>query len=169
MNDLNFRRPLAVSADAEGREVSVAGTRERGIAIFPLLSHYLGVIRRRKWLVLGVVVTALAVSLVLTLMATPQYTANTTVEIRREEMNITRVRGVEPEAGAADMEFYQTQYGLLRSRTLAERVATEQRLMDDARFFQLNGSRDAERWFENGRVRPGAVSARRSPGSPRPP
>jgi succinoglycan biosynthesis transport protein ExoP len=156
MNDLNFRRPLAVSGDAEAREGAAAGTRERGIAIFPLLSYYLGIIRRRKWLVLGVVVAALAAGLILTLMSTPQYTASSTVEIQREEMNIVRVRGVEPEASPADMEFYQTQYGLLRSRTLAERVATDLRLIDDAHFFETFASKDAGRWFENGRVRPGA-------------
>jgi succinoglycan biosynthesis transport protein ExoP len=153
MNELNFRRPVAAPADAEG---VAAANRDRAIAVFPLLSHYLGVVRRRKWSVLGVVVAALAASLVLTLMTTPQYTASSTVEIQREEMNIVRVRGVEPESSPVDMEFYQTQYGLLRSRSLAERVATDQRLMDDPRFFQMYGSENADRWFENGRVRPGA-------------
>lgn len=155
MND-NFRRPVAVPADGDARESVAAANRDRAIAIFPLLSYYLGVLRRRKWPVLGVIVAALAVSLVLTLMSTPQYTASSTVEIQREEMNIVRVRGVEPESSPVDMEFYQTQYGLLRSRSLAERVATDQRLMDDPRFFQMYGSDSADRWFENGRVRPGA-------------
>ena len=52
MND-NFRRPIAVPADADTREAAVAANRDRAIAIFPLLSYYLGVIRRRKWSVFG--------------------------------------------------------------------------------------------------------------------
>jgi capsular exopolysaccharide synthesis family protein len=156
MNDLNLRPPVGVPAAVELRPTGEPAAGSRAIAIFPLLSHYLGVVRRRKWLILAVVVVALAASLVLTIMATPMYTASSTIEIQREEMNITRVRGVEPEAGPADMEFYQTQYGLLRSRTLAERVATEQRLVDTPTLFALYHTKDADRWFENGQLRAGA-------------
>src|SRR5690606_36049287 len=46
------------------------------------------------------------------------------------------------EVGAADQEFYQTQYGLLESRTLSERVANELNLIDDQAFFEMFGAPD---------------------------
>ena len=157
MNNLNFRRPaVAAPADLSVGELVAQGGPEKRPAVFPLLNHYLGIARRRRWLILSVVVAALATSLILTLMMTPLYTANATIEIQRETMNIVRVEGVEPEASPVDMEFYQTQYGLLQSRALAERVATNLRLADDPAFFQMFGVEQETDWFENGRIRPGA-------------
>lgn len=121
-----------------------------------LLTHYLAIARRRKWVILGALVTALALGLIGTLMMTRQYTATSTIEIQRESFNIVRVQGVEPETGSLDMEFYQTQYGLLRSQSLAERVATDLRLYDQQSFFELFKDPGAGNWFENGRLKPGA-------------
>src|SRR3546814_3541835 len=61
---------------------------------------------------------------------TPQYTASSTIEISREADKVTDLQGVEREAGIADQEFYQTQYGLLESRALSERVATQLKLTE---------------------------------------
>ena len=83
-------------------------------------------------------------------------TATTTIEIQRDSYKITGVQGVEPETTPTDMEFYQTQYGLLRATSLAQRVATELRLYDDANFFQMFGNAAAQEWCENGRVRSNA-------------
>jgi capsular exopolysaccharide synthesis family protein len=44
---------------------------------------------------------------------------------------------VEREASLADQEFYQTQYGLLKSRSLSERIAQQLKLVDDPKFFDL--------------------------------
>ena len=46
------------------------------------------------------------------------------------------------EAQGADMEFYDTQWGLLRSPSLAERVAVQLRLHEDPAFFELFGETD---------------------------
>lgn len=120
------------------------------------LRHYLAVLKRRRWLIFGSTIIVLLIGLVLTLMMTPKYTATTTIEIQRDSYKITGVQGVEPETTPTDMEFYQTQYGLLRATSLAQRVATELRLYDDANFFQMFGNAAAQEWFENGRVRSNA-------------
>src|SRR3546814_2901234 len=49
----------------------------------------------------------------------------------------TLFRSVEREAGIADQEFYQTQYGLLESRALSERVATQLKLTESQNFFEM--------------------------------
>jgi len=88
------------------------------------LLGYWRILTKRKWLVLGVLATVAAISLLLTLMATPIYRATTVLQIDRDEQQVVQVGGT----GAArgwDPEFQQTQYELLRSRSLAERVAED--------------------------------------------
>src|SRR5690606_7132482 len=84
----------------------------------------------------------LVAGLIITLLMTPQYTAVSTIEISREADQVTNFEGVEREVGVADQEFYQTQYGLLESRTLSERVANELNLTDDQVFFAMFGAPD---------------------------
>jgi polysaccharide biosynthesis transport protein len=151
MNELNFRREdVAASQPLPVNGGDDAGRNGR-FRVAPLLTQYLNIARRRKWLILGAIATALALGLVLTLMMTPQYTSRSTVEIQRENYNIVRVQGVEPETSSVDLEFYQTQYGILESDALAQRVATNLRLFDDPSFFAMMGSRLATEWFQDGR------------------
>ncbi|WP_395613877.1 GumC family protein [Allosphingosinicella sp.] len=144
MNDMNFPAPKANSLGTDAPAERVGGR--------SALRQYLNIVRRRKWVILGAIAASLVVGLVATLLMTPKYMASTTLEIQRESQNIIRVEGAQQEANQADLEFYQTQYGLLQSRSLAARVATELRLYDDAHFFQMMGaSSDTAGWFENGR------------------
>ncbi|TCP87594.1 capsular exopolysaccharide synthesis family protein [Sphingomonas sp. PP-CE-1A-559] len=122
----------------------------------PLLTHILSVLRRRKWLILGVVGAALLAGLIFTLLATPLYTAVSTIEIQRESTGIVDVAGARPKNEVADQEFYETQYGLLESRALAERVATNLRLYDDVKFFDSYKLPQRTTWFQGGRVNPRA-------------
>ncbi len=123
----------------------------------PPIRRYLRILSRRKWVIAGTTFGCLILGLVATLLITPKYTAKTTLEISRESNNIAPVQGVERETGAADQEFYQTQYGLLRSRVLAERVATELRLVDDPKFYEMFGYTSQRPAFNlrNGRYMPG--------------
>jgi capsular exopolysaccharide synthesis family protein len=110
----------------------------------PAIRQYLKVARRWRFLILGVILASLVVGTIVTLLMTPKYTAVATVEISRESNKVTDLQGVEREATSSDQEFYQTQYGLLRSRSLAERVATQLRLVDDPKFFTLFGKSDKD-------------------------
>ncbi len=102
----------------------------------PLIQQYIRVALRWRYVILGAAVTCLLIGLIVTLLMTPRYTAVTTVEIARESSKITGIEGVEREATVNDQEFYQTQYGLLRSRVLAERVANKLQIVDDPAFFE---------------------------------
>jgi len=105
-----------------------------------ILQHYMRIALRWRWIIIGATIAAMAIGLVITLLMTPQYTAAATIEILRESDQVTSFEGVERETSVADQEFYQTQYGLLRARTLAERVATELNLVDDPAFFEMFGA-----------------------------
>jgi succinoglycan biosynthesis transport protein ExoP len=108
----------------------------------PILMRVLRLAKRWKWVILGAIVVSLIGGLTVTLLMTPLYTASATVEIQRENKRIVNVQGVEPEANSVDLEFYQTQYGLLTSRSLAERVARVLKLHQSAAFFEMFGAKE---------------------------
>lgn len=101
-----------------------------------VIRQYLRIALRWRYVIIGAVVACAIIGLIVTLLMTPRYTATSTIEISREASQVTNFQGVERETSVADQEFYQTQYGLMRSRVLAERVATQLRLVDDKAFFE---------------------------------
>src|SRR5690606_39002497 len=88
------------------------------------LLAYWRILVKRKWLVLGVLGAVVALALVATLMMPPIYRATAVLQIDRESVQILQVEGV-GNAEAAAPDFLTTQYELLKSRALAERVANE--------------------------------------------
>lgn len=141
---------LGTSNPRDGQPVSTPViTGER----LPLIRQYLRVALRWRYVIIGFVAASVLVGLIATLLMTPKYTAQTTIEISREASKITDFQGVDREAGVADQEFYQTQYGLLQSRLLSERVAAQLKLVDDKSFFEMFGVSDRDPAFQlvNGR------------------
>jgi polysaccharide biosynthesis transport protein len=108
-----------------------------GAESVPPIRQYLRIALRWRYVILGVAAACILLGLIVTLLMTPKYTAEATVEISRESDQVTNFQGVERDASIADQEFYQTQYGLLRARSLAERVASQLRLIDDPAFFEM--------------------------------
>lgn len=105
----------------------------------PLLLQLWHTAQRWRWVLAAVVGLALAVGVLLTVLATPQYSAVARVEISRTSAKVTKVEGVQPEEAGRDQEFYQTQYALLRTRSLAERVERRLRLGANDAFFAAHG------------------------------
>lgn len=119
-----------------------------------ILAQYLRIARRWRWVIVGATAGFVLLGLIITLLMTPQYTATSTIEISREANQVTDIKGVERETSVADQEFYQTQYGLLRARSLAERVAGELGLVDSPEFFQkfgFDGEKNPAYQVTNGR------------------
>lgn len=92
---------------------------------------------KHRLLIIGTLMAALAVGLALTLFMTPRYVATTSLQIDREA---ARVFGTDDEQSQESMiqgeEFFQTHYGLLRSRSLAERVIDSLGLANSDAFLQ---------------------------------
>ncbi|NNM78587.1 polysaccharide biosynthesis tyrosine autokinase [Sphingomonas sp. ID1715] len=105
----------------------------------PAIRQYFRIAQRWRYVILGVIALSIIFGLIVTLLMTPKYTAASTIEISRESNQVTGFQGVERETSVADQEFYQTQYGLLRSKSLAERVAAQLKLSDDPKFFEMFG------------------------------
>lgn len=74
-----------------------------------------------RWLILGVTALALVGAIVVSLLTDPVYQASTTLEINHEPMKVTS--DSDQPVLLADQDFLATQVGLLRSRSLSERVS----------------------------------------------
>lgn len=106
----------------------------------PALLQYWHVIVRWKWVIASIIAAAMLLGVVVTFLMTAQYTATARLEIAREEQNVTQVKGVDEVQAQQNLEFYQTQYSLLRSRSLAERVVRRLRLASNDGFFESSGA-----------------------------
>jgi polysaccharide biosynthesis transport protein len=105
----------------------------------PLLLQYWQVVLRWKWAILGIILSSLVIGFIVTLLTTPQYTAQARIELSREQKNITKADGPETRASARDPEFLPTQYSLLQARSLATRVARKLKLANNPAFFAAHG------------------------------
>lgn len=128
----------------------------------PTIRQYLRMAIRWRYVILGAVAICVLLGLIATLLMTPQYTASATIEISRESSQVTNFQGVERETSVSDQEFYQTQYGLLQSRSLSERVATQLRIVDDPKFYERFGVARSEPAFQlvNGRYPAAGLTTR---------
>lgn len=87
------------------------------------LLEYWRVIAKRKWTVLGVFTIILLTGIMMTMLTTPIYRASATVQIERQANGVVKVPGIDSGEVFYDPEFYETQFQLLRSRSMAEKVA----------------------------------------------
>lgn len=120
--------------------VSDKGDSESGGHRVPILLQYWDILWRRRLIVFGALGLSMLAGAIATGMATPIYTAVTKIEISREQARVTNVEGLESERAGQAQEFYSTQYELLRSRTLAERVVRKLGLARSNEFFALHGA-----------------------------
>src|SRR6516225_8252432 len=85
---------------------------------------YLGLALKYRWLILACCTVALAIGLIVTFTSTPIYRATVSVQIDRQAPKIVRTSSQDPDFGEdSGYRFYETQYDLLKSRMMAERVA----------------------------------------------
>jgi capsular exopolysaccharide synthesis family protein len=90
------------------------------------LLAYWHILLKRRRLIVTVLAAVVAIALLVTLLATPIYRATTVLQLDKSGTQVVRVDGLQPgEVEGRDPEFLQTQYELLKSRSLAERVANE--------------------------------------------
>lgn len=102
----------------------------------PIIRQYWRIIYRHRWLMLAVLIACIALSLVLSLLMQREYTAEVRLEISRESARVVDVEEVNEDQrnSATSKEFYQTQYELLQSRSLAEAVVRDLRLSENFAF-----------------------------------
>jgi uncharacterized protein involved in exopolysaccharide biosynthesis len=97
---------------------------------------------RWRWVLIGCVLAGALAGLVATLLMTRQYASTVRLQIARETAQVVNVGSVSRDVSIGDQEFYQTQYGLLRAQSLAERVARDIGVVDDPAFFRMFNKQD---------------------------
>ncbi|WP_407166032.1 GumC family protein [Bradyrhizobium sp. ORS 111] len=102
------------------------------------IHEYLWLLFKHRWLILSVAGIFLTAGLVWTLLTTPIYRASASLKIDRDVPRVVNAQDVQQGNAANDVEFYQTQYELLKSRSLAERVARSIDLSDDKAFLSAH-------------------------------
>ena len=132
------------TASANAMDYSASNTAARApLWETPALLNYWRSLERNKWIVAAIVVASIAAAFVMTLLATPYYSAATRLEISRSQENVTNVEGLQKEEAGQALEFYQTQYALLKSNSLVERVARSLNLANDKAFLEAYNIDDA--------------------------
>lgn len=87
------------------------------------LREYWDIIVKRKWTVITFFMIVVVSVMTATFLMTPIYRASLTLQIDRQEAKVLDYQAVTPTEMPSDgREFYQTQYELLQSRALAQRV-----------------------------------------------
>jgi succinoglycan biosynthesis transport protein ExoP len=90
--------------------------------------HYWNLVVKYRWLLVASLVVGLAAGVVVTLLTKPIYRATATVQIDEEPPKVGTMESDRPAQAPNAEKFYQTQYELLKSTTLAKRVALNEDL-----------------------------------------
>ena len=96
------------------------------------LRDYLNIVRKRQWSVLAVFVVIATIGTIRTFRATPVYQANAQILIEKDNPNILSFDEI-MELDGAKSDYYQTQYRILKSRSLASKVIDQLALYADAK------------------------------------
>ena len=103
----------------------------------PILVQYWQAVLRHKIAIAAILAVCMALGVIVTLLMTPYFTSTSRIEISREQDKVTNVEGVNgSDVAGQNLEFYQTQYSLLESRSLAERVVRSRNLASQDDFFE---------------------------------
>ncbi|MDT9599701.1 GumC family protein [Sphingosinicella rhizophila] len=104
------------------------------------LSTILRIASEWRWLILGAAAVAIAVAIVVTFLTTPQYRATAVLELNPPAVEILE-DSMTKSGGNNDQQYLSTQYGLLASKSLAERVAQEMNLASNESFVSAEADR----------------------------
>ena len=132
---MNLRLPsvktdttLPTKSDGAGavdfpRYTEMPGQRDGEADLTSRILNYIGLALKHKYLIMVMVAIFMFGGLIETMLTPKIYSAATTIKIDRSTPTVFKSQtGVGSESDY-DVGFYQTQYELIRSRTLAEQVA----------------------------------------------
>jgi capsular exopolysaccharide synthesis family protein len=123
----------ATRSDPYGSPAYAAAPMAGGADFSATLMQYVHLALKRKWLILSIVLAMGALGTLKAFMTTPRYTAAVRIQIEREAAKVLE-RGSAAPQEEGGLDFLKTQFELLRSRTMAERVVAQLRLGEQADF-----------------------------------
>jgi exopolysaccharide transport family protein len=130
MNDLNqipsqlYHQPPSYSGYSY-----VSSQEEREVN----LRDYWKIIQKRRWIIIAFFLIVLIATAVATFTMKPIYRGTTTIQINKENPQIVDFKEIFA-VNTMDMDYYQTQYKILESRSLARRVIQNLKLSEHPEF-----------------------------------
>jgi polysaccharide biosynthesis transport protein len=107
----------------------------------PSFRDYWQVVRKHQWKILACLASSIIVSGIIVFTTTPTYVAKATLMIERKAPQVVKFQQVADETEEADeSSFYESQYQVLQSRSLAAAVIKAQKLDKDAAFLKQSES-----------------------------
>jgi capsular exopolysaccharide synthesis family protein len=103
------------------------------------LAMILRILREWRWLIVGAVALGLAAAVIVTLLTQPLYRTWVTLEVNPPSVEILDEKARDVAAGTSTWDLIATQVGLLKSRSLAERVAQDLNLAANKEFVGEGG------------------------------
>ncbi|WP_017162289.1 Wzz/FepE/Etk N-terminal domain-containing protein, partial [Xanthomonas phaseoli] len=125
------RLPMSMNSDNRFSSSQRHGHLE--LADVGLLDYWRALVSQR-WLIIAIALAALLLALAITLLMPEKYRATSTLQIERDSLNVVNVDNLMPVESPQDRDFYQTQYQLLQSRSLARAVIREAKLDKEPAF-----------------------------------
>jgi capsular exopolysaccharide synthesis family protein len=101
-------------------------------------SRLLRILKEWRWLIAGVAALGIALGVLATLLTTPLYKSTVILEANPPKVEIMDEKSQAVSSGVSTWEFIATQIGLLKSRSLAERVAEDLNLANNPEFADPN-------------------------------
>jgi polysaccharide biosynthesis transport protein len=103
----------------------------------PHLRDYISVIKRKKWVVIGFLLSSVIVTAVFTVMTTHLYKSTVVLKIDSGDQNAMSIAGMP--IGKPEADYYVTQYEILKSRSVAEQVIRRLNLDKNEDFMPVEG------------------------------
>ena len=140
MNEIMPKSRRAVSF-LEQEDAVHEDRRFESVSEAPSFRDYWLVVRKHQWKILACLVSAVIISGIIVFTTTPIYVAKATLMIERKAPQVVKIQQVIGETDEADeSSFYESQYQVLQSRSLAAAVIKAQKLDKDAAFLKQSES-----------------------------
>jgi uncharacterized protein involved in exopolysaccharide biosynthesis len=98
------------------------------------LRQYWRIFYKRRLIIAAITAFCIALGILVAMLTQREYAATVTVQVARDTANVLNIEGVDQAPNTFDQEFYETQYQLLKSRSLAEAVVRDLKLADNYAF-----------------------------------
>lgn len=97
-----------------------------------VIRRYWRIFYKHRWVIAAAVGFCLALALVVSMLTQREYSASVRIQVARQAPKVVDMEQVDDEqSGTTSIEFYQTQYALLKSRSLSESVVRDLGLEND--------------------------------------
>lgn len=112
------------------------------------LREYWMVLRKRRWSIFASLLITLVTTAIITFAMKPVYRGTTTILINKESLQIVDFKEIFA-INTMDLDYYQTQYKILESRSLAKRVIKAHGLFNHPEFLRGKDRTPFQAWRSN--------------------